>query len=72
MTPTQLKAARKRLGLSQTTLADELGISRSGVQKMELGQRPIERRTVLAVMYLENLNRQREEQNGEAEVPGEW
>lgn len=51
-TPTKLKAARKRLGLTQAQMAHELGITLSGYQRMEYGERPIERRTDLAVRYL--------------------
>lgn len=52
MTAAKLIAARHRLGYTQSELAVELGISRSAVDKMERGQRPIERRTDLAIRYL--------------------
>ena len=36
-----LRGARVKEGLSQTELADKLGISQSNLSKMELGKRPI-------------------------------
>lgn len=51
-TPDKLKAARKRLGISQRALAEALGLSREAIQTMEYGTRPIERRTDLAIRYL--------------------
>ena len=55
MTPAQLTAKRKGLGglgLTQTQLATELGLTLSAISKMEKGHRPIELRTVLAVKWL--------------------
>ena len=53
MNPTQLIAARKRLGLTQPQLAEALGITTSAIWRMEKGQRPIEKRTELAIRYLQ-------------------
>lgn len=55
MTPSELKQARQKLGLTQQKLADELGLSRVMVNQMEKGVHGIERRTELAVMYLQSL-----------------
>jgi len=41
MTTTELKAARKELGLDQTALAKRLRTSRSAYVKWERGERPI-------------------------------
>jgi transcriptional regulator with XRE-family HTH domain len=41
MTPADLTAARKRLGLSQTALADRLGVQRLAVGRWERGERAI-------------------------------
>lgn len=52
MTPTQLKSARKRLGLSQPALAKLLGVTRDSIAKWESGRVPIDTRTALAVEHL--------------------
>lgn len=41
MTPAEIRAARKRLGLSQEGLAERMGVSRSLVEKWEIGLRKI-------------------------------
>lgn len=48
----QLKAARQSMGLSQADLAEHLGLSRVFIGLMERGDKPIEARTELAVLYL--------------------
>ena len=48
----KLLQARLKLGLTQQGLADALGMSRVMVGLMERGERPIERRTWLAVQHL--------------------
>lgn len=58
MTPLELKQARQSLGLSQQALAAELGLTRVFIGLMERGEKPIETRTELAVLYL--LSRQRQ------------
>ena len=50
--PEEVKAVRKGLGLSQQALGDALGLSRVTVGQMERGRAPIERRTVLSLLYL--------------------
>jgi len=41
MTPDQLKSIRATLGLSQQSLADQLGVSRNTVNRWEMGVHPI-------------------------------
>ena len=53
MTPAQLKAHRRRLGLTQAALAKALGVTLSAVEKWEGGQRPISRVVELALEALE-------------------
>lgn len=53
MTKEQFREKRHKLGWSQIKLAKELGISESAIVKMEAGDRPIEKRTILALRYLE-------------------
>jgi len=53
VTADDLREARRRLGLSQARLAAELGLSENGIYRMECGNRPVERRTALAVFFLE-------------------
>ncbi len=59
MTPTELREARKRLGLTQARLADELGIAQVTVVLYERGSRydggpaPIPRVVELAMRYLD-------------------
>ena len=48
----ELKAARKALSLTQGAFADALGLTATFVGLMERGEKPIERRTELAVRYL--------------------
>jgi transcriptional regulator with XRE-family HTH domain len=54
MTPAELRAARERLGLTQTQLAEALGMAarHEHVQRMESGAKPIHPRTVLQVRSL--------------------
>jgi transcriptional regulator with XRE-family HTH domain len=52
MTPNQLIAARKQLGLTQAGLAKELGYTLDHVGRLERGVVPIKRVTVLAVAAL--------------------
>jgi len=52
MQPDELKALRKALGWRQGKLDAALGLSPGYVGKMERGQKPIEKRTALAVRYL--------------------
>lgn len=48
----ELKALREAAGMSQAELADEIGMSRESIGKMERGQAPIEKRTELAAQYV--------------------
>lgn len=52
MTGSQLQEARRKLGLTQRELGDELRLSRVMVGLMERGEREVERRTELAMRYL--------------------
>ena len=57
MTPDELKEVRSRLGLTQTQLANELGVTLNAVQRWEAGERPIRRVTELALETLERRRR---------------
>lgn len=53
MTNVQLRAARKRLGMSQAELAAALGYKdRQSIARMEQGEKPITPRAELALMRL--------------------
>lgn len=47
-----LQLARSQLGWSQQRLADELGVARNTINRMEMGHMVVERRTTLAVQWL--------------------
>ncbi len=49
----EMRAIRKALGWTLEAMADALGMSETYVGQMERGQKPIEKRTALAVRYLE-------------------
>jgi transcriptional regulator with XRE-family HTH domain len=48
----ELKALRKRAGLTQAELGDALDLTGAYVGEMERGEKKIERRTEMAVKYL--------------------
>jgi transcriptional regulator with XRE-family HTH domain len=50
---TELKAIRKKLGMTQTQFAQEIGMTQTYLSLMENGASTIERRTELAALYLE-------------------
>ena len=52
MTGKELKEARDKLGLTQSELADKIGMSRVMIGLMERDVQPIEKRTELAVKCL--------------------
>lgn len=52
MQPEELHGIRKALGWTLKRMADEIGMSETYVGQMERGQKPIEKRTGLAVRYL--------------------
>ncbi len=52
MTSDELKKARKILGLTQSAMADALGLSVGMIQSMESGRREIRFTVELAVRYL--------------------
>jgi transcriptional regulator with XRE-family HTH domain len=66
MKPAEFKAARKALGLTQTRLADALGMGETQVQCMESGRRAIRRTIELALESL--ARRQRDGSITEASV----
>jgi len=49
----ELKQARARLGLSQTELAEALGIHRSAIARYETGTLPVPKLVALAIEALE-------------------
>lgn len=53
MTPQELRAIRERLGLTQTQLADALGIAMNSIWRMENSQQTITERTAKQVRALE-------------------
>jgi DNA-binding transcriptional regulator YiaG len=55
MTPEQLKARRARLGLTQTALAEKIGVTWSTVARWETDQRPI---PAIAVRLLDCMARE--------------
>ena len=52
MTNNELKEARHKLCLTQSELACAIDMSRVMIGLMERGEKPIERRTELAIRYL--------------------
>ena len=58
MTPTEIRAIRKSLGLTQSEWGLWLGVSRAQVAGMETAARPIELRTAyLAMAYRDGWRR---------------
>lgn len=53
MEPSDLRARRKRLGMTQTQMARALGLSRDFIGQMERGVAPIAPRTALAIAQLQ-------------------
>jgi ribosome-binding protein aMBF1 (putative translation factor) len=52
MTGVELRRARHRLGLSQTGLAEAIGMRKNSVARMERSELPVMKHTELAVKYL--------------------
>lgn len=52
MTPAALRKVRKAAGLTQRRLADAVGLSAGFIGEMERGEKPIEKRTWLAVLFI--------------------
>lgn len=48
----ELKALRKQIGLTQSEMAQALGLTQTFIGMMERGEKAIERRTELAARYL--------------------
>lgn len=53
MTPQELRAIRERLGLTQTQLADALGVAMNSIWRMENDRQAITERTAKQVRALE-------------------
>lgn len=58
MTPEDLRTRRRRLGLSQTQLAEQLGVTQNTISRWELGEMEIANPTMLR-LALERLEDQR-------------
>ena len=71
MTGAEIRTARKRLGWSQSRLAEALGVTRNTVARWELGELRVERPEMLR-LALERLTRKYGESKNEAGrlVPG--
>jgi DNA-binding XRE family transcriptional regulator len=52
MTGKGLRAARKKLSMTQTRLADAIGMRKNSVARMERDEAPVMKTTELAVKYL--------------------
>lgn len=52
MSPSQLRAVREKLQLTQAQLADKLGLTRDAVASMEQGRRPIRPIVEIALEHL--------------------
>jgi transcriptional regulator with XRE-family HTH domain len=53
MTPKKLKEIRRRLGMTQKTMADELGVTVTTVARWEIGERSIRPQIEEAIKDLE-------------------
>ncbi|MEH3107136.1 MAG: helix-turn-helix transcriptional regulator [Sphingomonas fennica] len=51
MQGSDLRAIRKAAGLTQGQLADAVGLTLGFIGEMERGEKPVERRTALAVTF---------------------
>ena len=52
MTGEQLRQARHRLNMTQTELAEAIGMRKNSIALMERGERPVVKGTELSVKYL--------------------
>lgn len=59
MTGDELKQRRLRLDLTQTELAERLGLTRDAISKMEAGVRPIVEVSELAIEHLFCIQRKK-------------
>lgn len=61
MTKEQLKQARKRLGMTQSELAEAIGMhGKNSIAMIERGLRPVMKTTELSVKYLLLVSKKRE------------
>ena len=58
MQPDELKAIRKGAGMTQHQLAEAIGLSHGYIGEMERGEKPIEKRTALAVIHVTQCQKQ--------------
>jgi len=52
MTGAELRRARERLGLTQSELAEAIGMRKNSIARMERRERPVMKHTELAVKFL--------------------
>jgi DNA-binding transcriptional regulator YiaG len=57
MEPEEVRAIRKRLGLTQAALAAKLGVQREAVARWEIGTRPVTGPVALAIRSLKKSKR---------------
>ena len=60
MTGEQLRQARERLGMTQSQLAEAIGMQTNSLAMIERGLRPVVKTTELAVKYLLVMNKKTE------------
>jgi len=59
MTGEQLRQARKRLGMTQSELAEAIGMQKNSIAMIERGLRPVMKTTELSVRYLLVMSKNR-------------
>jgi DNA-binding XRE family transcriptional regulator len=59
MTGEQLRQARKRLGMTQSELAEAIGMQKNSIAMIERGLRPVMKTTELSVRYLLVMSKSR-------------
>jgi DNA-binding XRE family transcriptional regulator len=52
MTGAELRKARERLNMTQTELAEAIGMKKNSIARMERDERPVMKHTKLSVKYL--------------------
>jgi DNA-binding XRE family transcriptional regulator len=64
MTGEQLRHARKRLGMTQSELAEAIGMQKNSIAMIERGLRPVMKTTELSVKYLLVMSKNRRKGKG--------
>jgi DNA-binding XRE family transcriptional regulator len=64
MTGEQLRQARKRLGMTQSELAEAIGMQKNSIAMIERGLRPVMKTTELSVKYLLVMSQNRRKGKG--------